>query len=60
MLMGKKALPFATQIGMRYEPITLMVPLAGREWAWPRFRDWLEAQTWPRHQTRLVLVDTSQ
>lgn len=43
------------------EVITLFVPLSGRWEAWrTHLRPWLDSQTWPRAQTRLVLADTSQ
>lgn len=51
---------YAVKLGLEQETLTLFVALSGRAWAWPRFRDWLEAQTWPRDQTRLILCDTSQ
>lgn len=41
------------------EMITLFIPLSGRRWAWPRMREFLEHQTWPHNQVRLVLCDTS-
>jgi len=52
--------PWAVRFGMQSEVLTLFVALSGREWAWPKFRAWLESQTWPRDQIRLVLCDTSQ
>src|SRR5262249_61306449 len=39
--------------------VTIFTPLSGRAGVWPPYRDWLEAQTWPRGQCRLVLMDTS-
>lgn len=43
------------------EVVTLFVPLSGRDGPWEtHLRPWLDAQTWPRAQTRLVLADTSR
>ena len=55
---GEKARYYHTACLAR-EPITLFIPLSGRAWAWPPMRDFLERQTWPADQTRLVLCDTS-
>ncbi|MBI3866830.1 MAG: glycosyltransferase [Planctomycetia bacterium] len=41
------------------ETITLFIPMSGRRWAWSRMREFLERQTWPHNQVRLVLCDTS-
>lgn len=46
--------------GLDLETITLFVPLSGRTSIWPRFSQFLEAQSWPREQTKLHLLDTSQ
>lgn len=40
-------------------PVTLAIPLSGRRQIWPRLRDWLDRQTWPREQVRLILMDCS-
>lgn len=45
--------------GLTLEDITIAIPLSGRWQWWPRMRDWLEQQTWPRAQTRLLLIDSS-
>ncbi len=46
--------------GLADETITLFVPLSGRTRAWNEYlRPWLDGQTWPRAQTRLVLADAS-
>ncbi|MFV0443115.1 MAG: hypothetical protein ACK5Q5_06060 [Planctomycetaceae bacterium] len=42
------------------ETVTLFVPLAGRESLWRELRRFLDRQTWPHDQLRLVLCDTSQ
>ncbi|MEO2014892.1 MAG: glycosyltransferase family A protein, partial [Fuerstiella sp.] len=46
--------------GLRHETITLFIPLSGRTAVWPRFRQFLEQQTWPHDQVRLVMMDTGQ
>ena len=45
--------------GLCCEPVTIVVPLAGRWRLWPETREWLESQTWPRSQCRLMLIDNS-
>lgn len=42
------------------ETITLFTPLSGRLNAWSDYSNWLDHQTWPHEQVRLVLCDTSQ
>lgn len=42
------------------ETVTLFVPLAGREALWRELRKFLDRQTWPHAQLRLILCDTSQ
>jgi glycosyltransferase involved in cell wall biosynthesis len=44
---------------LELEPITLFIPLSGREHLWSRMSKFLDRQTWPKRQTRLVLLDTS-
>jgi glycosyltransferase involved in cell wall biosynthesis len=45
--------------GLAHEPVTIVIPLSGRSHLWPVTRDWLESQTWPRSQCRLMLIDNS-
>jgi len=52
--------PYFDLRGLAHEAITLFVPLSGRTAVWPRFQQFLEQQTWPHNQVRLVLLDTSQ
>ncbi len=42
------------------ETVTLFIPLAGRESLWRELRKFLDRQTWPHDQLRLILCDTSQ
>jgi len=42
------------------EVVSLFIPLAGRFQLWPRLASFLERQTWPHDQIRLLLFDTSQ
>lgn len=61
MLLAAQELPYYAQANLKHEIITIFVPLAGRHTAWNSItRPWLESQTWPRAQCRLVLCDTSQ
>lgn len=46
--------------GLAFAPVTLFLPLAGRVEGWPRLLDFLDRQTWPRDQLRVVVCDTSQ
>ncbi|MDR3637361.1 MAG: glycosyltransferase [Isosphaeraceae bacterium] len=43
---------------LRHQPVTIVCPLSGRTWAWGRYSDWLERQTWPRGQSSLLIVDS--
>ena len=45
--------------GLALEHVTIAIPLSGRHQWWPRMADWLERQTWPVEQTRILIVDTS-
>jgi len=46
--------------GLTLQEITLFIPLAGRAEAWDRQSRFLERQTWPHDQIRLILCDTGQ
>ena len=46
--------------GLEHELITLFVPLSGRTQLWAQMAGFLEQQTWPHDQIRLILLDTSQ
>ena len=50
--------PYFDLRGHVHETITLFVPLSGRTAVWPLFRQFLEQQTWPHDQVRLVLLDS--
>lgn len=65
MLAGWKARPegqptYFQRAGLAQETVTLFVPLSGRIALWPAMAGYLDRQTWPRHQVRLVLFDTSR
>lgn len=45
--------------GLSHEPVTIVVPLSGRAGLLLMLTDWLERQTWPREQCRLMLIDNS-
>jgi hypothetical protein len=51
---------YFARAALEKEVITLFIPLSGREALWPGLARYLERQTWPRDQTRLILMDTSQ
>ena len=44
---------------LSHELITLFIPLSGRSHLWPKQQRFLEQQTWPHPQLRLILYDTS-
>lgn len=54
------AVPYFERAALSLETVTLALPLSGRVEFWPRMTEFLESQTWPHDQTRLLLVDTSQ
>ena len=59
--MSRQGLPrYFDSAGLRYETVTLFMPLSGRKWAWEAQSKFLERQQWSHHQVRLVLLDTSQ
>lgn len=45
--------------GIALDEITISIPFSGRREWWPRMRAWLEHQTWPRSQARLLFIDSS-
>lgn len=45
--------------GIALDELTISIPFSGRRQWWPRMRGWLEHQTWPRSQTRLLFIDSS-
>src|SRR5258708_36150400 len=42
------------------ETVTLFVPLSGRTELWPAMAEYLDRQSWPHDQTRLILLESSQ
>jgi len=50
---------YFVEAALANESLTLFIPFAGRFWAWPKMREFLERQKWPHSQTRLMLCDTS-
>ncbi len=58
--MNAAEVPYFERAALSMEAVTLAIPLSGRVEFWPRMVDFLERQTWPHDQTRLLLVDTSQ
>lgn len=44
--------------GLQAAEVTIFTPFSGRTAFWEEYTQWLNAQTWPRHQTRLMLCDT--
>ncbi len=58
--MNAAEVPYFERAALALEQVTLAIPLSGRTEFWPRMAKFLEHQTWPHDQTRLLLVDTSQ
>jgi glycosyltransferase involved in cell wall biosynthesis len=56
---GDKSRNYYDDAGLEFEPVTIIVPLSGRLQTWPRLVDWLDWQSWPAHQCRIVLIDNS-
>jgi hypothetical protein len=53
--------PYYDRAGLGDETVTVFIHLSGRDAAWEsHLRPWLDGQTWPRSQMRLVLADTSR
>lgn len=46
--------------GLAHATVEIVIPFSGRLSWWPRLRDWLRQQTWPRAQCRLLFIDTAQ
>ena len=60
MISAAATIPYAERADLARAEVTLFSPLSGRPGAWEGLCEWLEAQSWPRSQCRLVLADTSQ
>jgi len=58
--MNAAEIPYFERAALALEQVTLAIPLSGRTEFWPRMAEFLEHQTWPHDQKRLLLVDTSQ
>jgi hypothetical protein len=54
----RAALGYYERADLTHHSVTIVCPLSGRDWAWPRYREWLETQMWPRSQCRLLVLDT--
>lgn len=60
MITGRRNQPWFYRMGHNRTSVSILIPLAGRSHYWPELRRWMGDQTWPREQTQLVLLDTSQ
>lgn len=56
----KKEVAYYSSHGLMYHTVTLFIPLAGRKWGWDRLSEYLDRQSWPHDQIKLILCDTSQ
>lgn len=59
-LMLEKRSKYFQYAALDQEQVTLCIPLSGRKTLWPALAAFLERQSWPHDQTRLILIDTSQ
>lgn len=50
---------YAQQADLRNEVVTIVVAFSGRWDAWVPLRDWIQSQTWPRLQTRLLILNST-
>ena len=44
---------------LKFETVTLFIPLSGRNKMWKRLSNFLNRQKWPKDQIQLILMDTS-
>ena len=51
--------PYFERASLAAAAVTIFTPLSGRTSLWKAYSDWLLAQTWPREQCSLFLMDTS-
>lgn len=47
------------QADLEHETVTVVVAFSGRWKQWTEVRRWLENQTWPRHQLRLMILNST-
>jgi glycosyltransferase involved in cell wall biosynthesis len=47
------------QADLANETVTVVVAFSGRWKQWTEVRRWLETQTWPRHQLRLLILNST-
>lgn len=50
---------YAAQADLRNEVVSIVVAFSGRWNAWHRLRDWILSQSWPRLQTRLLILNST-
>ena len=55
----KRPQSYATQADLSREVVTIVVALSGRWDAWGPLRNWIELQSWPREQTRLLILNST-
>lgn len=49
--------PYESQADLKSEIVSIIVLFSGRWPVWEKLRAWLVAQSWPRSQTRLIIVN---
>lgn len=50
---------YFAQADLRNETVSIVVAFSGRWNAWHRLREWILSQTWPRLQTRLLILNST-
>jgi glycosyltransferase involved in cell wall biosynthesis len=60
LAMHETGIAYFDYAGLRHETVTLFIPLSGRSALWPNLCTYLDRQSWPHDQIRLILLDTSQ
>ena len=55
----REKIPYYHRACLFHEPVTIFMPLSGRESCFRRQLDFLESQEWPREQIHLVALDSS-
>lgn len=56
---SKRPASYAVQASFSSEVVTVVVAFSGRWEAWSELHQWLITQTWPREQTRILILNSS-
>jgi glycosyltransferase involved in cell wall biosynthesis len=50
---------YSLQANLKYEIVTIVIAFSGRWECWPRLREWIKSSSWPRRQTRLMILNST-